>query len=138
MSFESTFKIRTFHADSFGHVNNARYLELLEEARWQFAEHHGLLELLNEQNVGFIIMQMNLRFRLPVVEGDTIQVLTRLISLGTASGELEQRIMKSDKLAAKSMFQFALIDRKSGVSVPIAGRIRSLLSNIVQTKRAGE
>jgi thioesterase-3 len=138
MSFESTFKIRTFHADSFGHVNNARYLELLEEARWQFAEYHGLIELLNEQNVGFIIMQMNLRFRLPVVEGDTIQVLTRLISLGTASGELEQRIMKNGKLAAKSMFQFALIDRTSGVSVPITGKIRSLLSNIVQTKRAGE
>ncbi len=137
MSFESTFKIRSFHTDSFGHVNNARYLELLEEARWQFAEHHGLIDLLTEANLGFIIMQMNLRFRLPVVEGDTIQVFTSLISLGSDIGEVEQLIRKkgAGRLAAKSMFTFVLIDRNSGVSVPIAGKIRSLLSNIIQLKK---
>jgi thioesterase-3 len=137
MSFESTFKIRSFHTDSFGHVNNARYLELLEEARWQFAEHLGLVNLLNEENLGFIIMQMNLRFRFPVVEGDTIRVLTSLVSLGSDIGEVEQLIKKSDsgKLAAKMLFTFVLIDRNSGVSVPIAGKIRSLLLSIVQTKR---
>ena len=134
MSFESTFRIRTFHADSFGHVNNARYLELLEEARWQFAERHGLIELLNEDNLGFIIMQMNLRFRLPVVEGDTIRVVTRLISLGTAIGEVEQRITKAheSKLAAKAIMHFVLIDRSSGASVPIAGKIREVLNNIIE------
>jgi thioesterase III len=137
MSFESTFKIRSFHTDSFGHVNNARYLELLEEARWQFAEHHGLIDLLNAENLGFIIMQMNLRFRLPVVEGDTIQVSTSLITLGTALGEVEQLIMKagSGKLAAKSMFTFVLIDRNTGASVPIEGKIRTLLANIMQPKK---
>jgi thioesterase-3 len=137
MSFESTFKIRTFHADSFGHVNNARYLELLEEARWQFAEHYGLIDLLDEENLGFIIMEMNLRFRLPVVEGDTIQVFTSLITLGTAIGEVEQLIKKKGvgKVAAKSLFHFVLIDRNSGASVPIAGKIRSLLSNIIQPKK---
>lgn len=136
MSFESAFKIRSFHTDSFGHVNNARYLELLEEARWQFAEHHGLIELLNEEHLGFIIMQMNLRFRLPVVEGDTIQVFTSLISLGSDIGEVEQLIIKKDvgKLAAKSIFTFVLIDRNSGASVPITGKIRSLLLNIIQPK----
>ena len=137
MSFESTFKIRSFHTDSFGHVNNARYLELLEEARWQFAEHHGLIDLLNEENLGFIIMQLNLRFRFPVIEGDTIQVFTSLITLGTALGEVEQLIIKkgSGKLAAKSMFTFVLIDRNSGASVPIEGKIRSLLTKIIQPKK---
>jgi len=140
MSFESTFRIRTFHTDSFGHVNNARYLELLEEARWQYAEHHGLIDLLNEENLGFIIMQMNLRFRMPVVEGDTIQVFTSLKTLGTASGEVEQLIMKKDqgKLAAKSMFHFVLIDRNTGASVPISGKIRSLLLDIIQPNKGSD
>lgn len=141
MSFESTFRIRSFHTDSFGHVNNARYLELLEEARWQFAEHHGLVDLLNESNLGFIIMQLNLRFRLPIFEGDTIQIFTSLVTLGSDIGEVEQLIRKknSGKLAAKSMFSFVLIDRKSGVSVPIEGKIRSLLLSIIEPKnRMGE
>jgi thioesterase III len=134
MTFESKFKIRSFHTDRFGHVNHARYLELLEEARWQFAEHHGLVDLLDAENLGFIIMEMNLRFRLPVVEGDSIRVLTSLITLGTALGEVEQRILKHDsgKLAAKSMFTFVLINRTSGTSVPIEGKIRSLLMKILQ------
>jgi thioesterase-3 len=135
MSFESTFKIRSFHTDSFGHVNNARYLELLEEARWQFAEHHGLIDLLNEENLGFIIMQMNLCFRLPVVEGDAIHVFTSLVTLGSDLGEVEQLIMKKGKLTAKAMFTFVLIDRHSGASVPIEGKIRSLLSNIIQPRK---
>jgi thioesterase-3 len=140
MSFESTFKIRSFQTDSFGHVNNARYLELLEEARWQFAEHHGLVALLNQENLGFIIMEMNLRFRLPVLAGDTIQVFTSLIALGSDIGEVEQLIKKKDddKLAAKSRFTFVLIDRHSGTSVPIAGNIRSLLSKILQQKCSGK
>lgn len=137
MAFESTFKIRSFHTDSFGHVNHARYLEFLEEARWQFAEHHGLTDLLNQEGLGFIIMEMNLRFRLPVVAGDTIHVLTSLVTLGSDIGEVEQLIKKKgvDKLAAKSMFTFVLIDRQSGVSVPIIGKIRELLLNIIQPKK---
>jgi len=53
--------IRTFHTDAFGHVNNSRYLELFEEARWRYAEDIGLIELLRQKNLGFIIM--DLRFR---------------------------------------------------------------------------
>ena len=48
--------IRTFHTDAFGHVNNSRYLELFEEARWRYAEDIGLIELLKQKNLGFIIM----------------------------------------------------------------------------------
>ena len=137
MPHESSIKIRSFHTDAFGHVNNARYLELLEEARWQFAEHHGLVNLLNEEKLGFIIMELNLRFRLPVVEGETIQVQTSLISLGTSLGEVRQLIKKQDtgKLAAKSMCTFVLIDRNTSVSVPIEGKIRKLLLNIIEPQK---
>lgn len=137
MPFETTFKIRSFHTDSFGHVNNARYLELLEEARWQFAEHHGLVDLLNEKNLGFIIMELNLRFRLPVVVGDTIQIFTSLVSLGSDLGEVVQLIKRKHggKLAAKSIFTFVLIERSTGTSVPIEGKIRSLLLDIIEPKK---
>jgi thioesterase-3 len=30
--------VRGYHLDLFGHVNNARYLEFLEEARWDWFE----------------------------------------------------------------------------------------------------
>jgi thioesterase-3 len=135
MIHETHFKIRTFHTDAFGHVNNSRHLELLEEARWQYAEQIGLLELLAERELGFIIMDMRLRFRAPVFEGDTTRVLTSLIALGSASGEVEQLVFKEgqEQVAVKSLFHFILIDRANGASVPIESEIRDLLLSVIET-----
>ena len=136
MIHETIFKIRTFHTDAFGHVNNSKYLELLEEARWQFAEHIGLIPLLTEYNLGFIIIDLNMRFRVPVFEGETIQVFTSLIALGSASGDVKQTVHKQgDKqIALKAQYHFILIDRKTGRSVPIESEIRDLLLKIVEPK----
>lgn len=136
MIHETTFKIRTFHTDAFRHVNNSKFLELLEEARWQFAEHIGLIPLLTENNLGFIIVDMNVRFRVPVFEGETIQVCTSLITLGSASGDVKQMVHKQgDKqVALKSLYHFILINRNTGQSVPIESEIRDLLMKIIEPK----
>jgi thioesterase-3 len=138
MTFETEFKIRTFHSDSFGHVNNARYLEIMEEARWQYAEHHGLVELLTQQQLGFIIVSMDIRFRAPVVEGDTICISTSLVTLGSASGEVSQNIRKKGetRIAARGLFHFVLIERDTGKSVMIAGKIRELLERIIEPRNS--
>ena len=137
MPVESNFDIRTFHTDGFGHVNNARYLEFLEEARWQFADRIGLIGLLKESNMGFIIMDLRIRFRAPVVEGDQIAVATNLISLGSASGEVKQIVRRNgdSRIATRCLSHFILIDRSDGRSVPIEGRIRNLLLEIIEPEQ---
>lgn len=134
MIHQANFTIRTFHTDGFGHVNNARYLELLEEARWQFAEQIDLIRMLQEANLGFIIMEIRLQFRAPVMEGDSIDVATSLISLGTASGEVRQTVRRSEenRVATRCLSHFILIDRDSGNSVPIDGAIRERLLDIIE------
>lgn len=128
---QSSFKIRTFHTDAFGHVNNARYLEILEEARWQYAEDIGLMPLLKSEGLGFIIMDMRVRFREPVFEGEQVKVETGLITLGSASGEVRQLLSKEERVALKSLFHFILVDRENGQSVPIEGEIRELLLRVM-------
>ena len=134
MIHHSTFKIRTFHTDAFGHVNNSKYLELLEEARWQFAEQIDLIEMLKQRNLGFIIIDMSVRFRVPVFEGETISVATSLITLGSASGDVRQIVHKEGNRSAalKSLYHFILIDRDTGKSVPIDGDIRARLEDIIE------
>lgn len=135
MIHETEFTIRTFHTDAFGHVNNSRHLELLEEARWQYAEHIGLIEELAEYELGFIIIDMRLRFRIPVFEGEKIRVRTSLMTLGSASGEVKQTMVKvgEKSTALKSLFHFILIDRKTGASVPIEGPIRERLLGVIES-----
>lgn len=133
MIHKTEFTIRTFHTDAFGHVNNSRYVELLEEARWRYAEDIGLVKLLREQELGFIIIDMKLRFRAPVHEGETIRVETSLVALGSASGDVKQTIYRSGEsgTCVKSMYHFILIDRQTAKSVPIHGEIRELLAGLV-------
>ena len=123
--------IRTFHTDAFGHVNNSRYLELFEEARWRYAEDIGLIQLLKQQNLGFIIMDLRLQFRKPVFEGSQVTIKTSLDMLGSASGEVHQQLQVGPgSPAVKGTFHFILIDRDNGKSVPIDGAIRELLNGV--------
>lgn len=137
MIHQTEFTIRTFHTDAFGHVNNSRYVELLEEARWRYAEDIGLIELLKERGLGFIIIDMQLRFRHPVFESDTIRVETSLVTLGSASGDVKQWVYKSGEkpVCLKSVYHFILIDRETKKSVPIDGAIRELLIGVMESKR---
>ena len=131
----SELTVRTYHTDAFGHINNSRYLELLEEARWRYSEDIGLTPLLYQQQLGFIIIDMRLRFRVPVSDGERLSIETSLISLGSASGEVVQtaNIVSSQQKALTSLFHFILIERETGKSVPIEGDIRRLLLDVLET-----
>lgn len=55
--------IKEFHLDTFGHVNNATYLQLYEEARWQFITERGYgLDKIKSSGLGPVILEINLRF----------------------------------------------------------------------------
>lgn len=139
MIHQTRMPIRTFHTDGFGHVNNSRYLELLEEARWRFAEDIGLVELMRTENLGFIIIDLRLRFRKPVVEGEIVTIETHLKTLGTGSGDVIQSVVvergSGEKASAslKGEFHFILIDRENGKSVPIDGAIRRCLLDVLES-----
>lgn len=136
MIHQTKIAIRTFHTDAFGHVNNSRYLEIFEEARWRYAEDIGLTSLLRRRNLGFIIMDLRLRFRKPVNEGDEIIIKTWLDTLGTASGEVKQTAQRgSESAAVTGLFHFILIDRDTSKSVPIDGEIRQLLLGLVESDK---
>lgn len=51
------------HLDTFGHVNNATYLDLLEEARWDLITRNGYgLDEIERRQAGPTIVEINLRF----------------------------------------------------------------------------
>lgn len=54
--------VRGYELDSFGHVNNAVYLQYAEAAKWDFFENTGLLEKMQAQGLFPVIMESNLRY----------------------------------------------------------------------------
>lgn len=93
--------VRNYHLDGYGHVNNARYLEFFEEARWAFIEKQGLLEALN--GIILIVARADIRYRRPAVEGDVLQFRCRLKDISRRHIVLNQSIILPDgKTAAEA------------------------------------
>lgn len=63
MTFEYPLKIRERHLDTFGHVNNATYLEIFEEARWEIINAKGYdIKKIKQTGLGPVILEVQLRF----------------------------------------------------------------------------
>ncbi len=51
------------HLDTLGHVNNATYLEILEEARWDIISKKGFgIPEIQEKQLGPVILEIQIRF----------------------------------------------------------------------------
>jgi len=65
------------HLDTFGHVNNATYLELFEAARWDWITANGFgLERIRELRQGPTVLEVNLRFKREIKNRQAITIRT--------------------------------------------------------------
>ena len=61
--FQHKIMIKEHHLDTFGHVNNATYLALLEAARWELLSAEGFgLEVIREQQQGPVVLECQIKF----------------------------------------------------------------------------
>lgn len=74
-------KVRGYHLDVYQHVNNARYLEFLEEARWDWLENHEGFRWMTKNNIAFIVVNININYRTPAVLGTSCASTARWCSL---------------------------------------------------------
>jgi thioesterase-3 len=115
-------KIRGYHEDRFGHVNNARYLELLEEARWADFEARGVdVRFLKEQGVFPVVVRLTISYRRPASAGDTVNVSVDVKGAGRRKVVLAQeiRLDGSDTLCAEAELEVVFLDEQTGRPVPL-------------------
>ncbi|EMS81031.1 acyl-CoA thioesterase [Desulfotignum phosphitoxidans] len=90
---DTQIKVRGYHTDLYQHVNNARYLEFLEEARWQLLEDHMDLESFMRGGYLFFVVNINISYRSPARVGDTVTVRSGLKKIGNKSAVIRQQII---------------------------------------------
>ena len=54
--------VRGYELDSYGHVNNAVYLQYLEQARWVFMKEKGLLQRINDEELFLVVTETHIRY----------------------------------------------------------------------------
>jgi acyl-CoA thioester hydrolase len=109
---EKTVVISESQLDSFGHLNNARYLELFEQARWDLITERGYgLETIRRTKAGPTILEVNLRFLRELTPRETILIRSELVSYERKIGKMRQQMLMSDgSVACEALFTFALFD----------------------------
>ncbi|MDU4093741.1 MAG: YbgC/FadM family acyl-CoA thioesterase, partial [Pantoea sp.] len=78
---QTLIKVRGYHLDVYQHVNNARYLEFLEEARWEWLEKLNAFHWLMENKLAFVVVNININYRRPALLGHVLCINSRLLQL---------------------------------------------------------
>jgi acyl-CoA thioester hydrolase len=106
--------IREHHLDGFGHVNNAVYLELFEEARWELITNGGYSWLdVQKEQMGPVILELTVKFLKELKVREKIRIDTQCISYEKVVAELEQKLWNEEnELCTHARFKFALFDLK--------------------------
>ena len=127
MAHIHTIKIRGFHCDLYQHVNNARYLEFLEEARWEYVAEVPDLAKMGDHGLGFIIAAINIEYKRPVGLGDVVEIRSQMVDFAAKRAVMQQQVFNlgNGKLVADARVSFAVIDLATGRAVPMAGEVRS-------------
>ena len=124
-------RVRNYHLDGYGHVNNARYLEFLEEARWAFFEEHGLLSEIN--GLMLVVVRTDIRYRRAAVEGDILRFEGRLKELTSRHIILTQNIvLPSGKNAVEAESTLMVVSAESGRSISIPEPLFTLLKQYAE------
>jgi acyl-CoA thioester hydrolase len=121
--------IRWRDVDAYGHVNNAVFLNYLEEARDRLVE-----SLFGAKAWDFVIARVAIDYRseLNQEDGEAI-VRCRVTGFGTSSVRTSEEVRKSDEtLAAESESVLVPRDRDTGRSRPLTEEERTMLQRSIE------
>lgn len=106
--------------DIFGHVNNARYLELFEQARWDIITQNGFgLDKIKETHTGPVILEAHLRYLKELRHREKIKISVEVMEYNGKVGKLKQNmITEAGDLSAELIVVFGLFDLKARKLLP--------------------
>lgn len=103
--------VQETHLDTFGHVNNAVYFILYEQARWDLITKNGYgIQKIKETGLGPTLLQINVRFMKELRLRESIVIETELISYEKKIGILRQTMKRGDEICSSGDFTIALFD----------------------------
>ena len=111
MEHKCSLTVRAYECDSYGHVNNAVYLNYLEYARHEFLNSVGItLSTFREMGFGLIVARVCIDYKRPAVEGDPLNIITIPIKKNKASGVFKQTVLNKEEVIAEAEITWVCVD----------------------------
>ena len=119
--------VRGFHLDAFNHVNNARFLEFMEDARWAIFK--AALLKTQQLNCAMAIVNININYRHPALLYQRLRVGGDISKIGNKSFVMTQHIhcIETDQLVADADLTCVIVDNQTGKAIPINDEWQAVL-----------
>lgn len=110
--FKHSIIIKEQHLDTLGHVNNAIYLTLFEEARWQYLNEKDYpLEVVMKEKKGPVILDLNLKFLKELKLRDRVDITFEAVDIQPKIFKMVQKMINSKgEVAAELLLTCAFFD----------------------------
>jgi YbgC/YbaW family acyl-CoA thioester hydrolase len=106
--------IKESYLDSFHHVNNAMYLTLFEDARWDMISKAGFdRDYMHKHQIGPVIIEINIRYLKELLLGDNIIITTQTTAYSNKMGTLQHTMLRGDEVCCTSDIKISLWDLSS-------------------------
>ena len=115
LKFVWTFQVMEMHLDTFGHMNHATYLQIFEQARWEFitARGYGLKEI-HEAQIGPTILAASIQYKRELLLRETVTVESWCPEYKGKIGKVHQRMLNAKgEEAATIELTVGLFDMKA-------------------------
>jgi acyl-CoA thioester hydrolase len=78
MKYSFKTDVRGYELDSYGHVNNAVYINYIEQARWEILKKTDLLDSFLEDDLLLVVTEANVKYMRELRLFDEIEVITEV------------------------------------------------------------
>ena len=132
MIHKTEIKVRGYHINFYGHVNNARYLEFLEEARWEACAKRIDLKAMSQEGQAFTVVNVNINFRRPAVMEDTLIIESEVTQFRRRSALFHQviKIKGTDTVVVDADVTFLIFDQNSQKTAIMEGELLARLQTL--------
>lgn len=122
-SFDRELDVRWSDFDSLGHVNHAAYASYCEHVRLKYLEEvlGVTLEQLSTGEDGFsmVIANLQIDYRRPISEPETVVVAMGVTDLGSSSIGMEYELRAQGSVVATVETTLVAVDPETGSSTPL-------------------
>ena len=111
MISECSLQVRTYECDSYGHVNNANYLNYLEFARYELLKDVGFdYPAAIKAGYGVFVARIEIDYKRPAVADDELLIKSWPVKKGAVSGVIAQQIWRGEELLVDAKVTWAFVD----------------------------
>ena len=131
MPFTHSIRVRYSECDPQGVVFNANYLGYFDIAITElWRERLGGYQELLETGVDSVVAEASVRYLVPVVYDDIVDLEVSVAKIGNSSLITDHRVLRDGQVCAEGSVRYVFITSVDGRPTPIPERVRDFLAAV--------